>query len=153
MSIYWSMFGTGDALKDEYWNAKWKILSEYWEDATLKEMYRDFKNTKWNKMNWEIYSKYHKEEIQQKQKENYEINKQEILEKQKQYYNNNKEKLNEKHKIYIDKNREEIYRRNREHFKSITVKCECGGTYVDVPTKRNRHMNTLKHKQWKESKK
>ena len=51
-SIYWHLLGTGDKLQDEYWNLKWAILCKYWDDETLKEMYREFKRTKWSKMNW-----------------------------------------------------------------------------------------------------
>ena len=150
-SIYWHLLGTGDKLQDEYWNLKWAILCKYWDDETLKEMYREFKRTKWSKMNWEIYSKYHKEEIQQRQRENYENNKQEIMEKRKQYRETHKVEIKERRQIYLEEHRIDINRRNREHVNNVTVKCECGGSYADIPSKKNKHLNIIKHMQYAQS--
>ena len=31
------------------------------------------------------------------------------------------------------------------------VKCDCGGAYPDIPSKREKHMQTQKHKKWENS--
>ena len=143
--IGWYLFGTGDELKDEYWNIKWKILSEFWDGEILREMYREFRRTKWDKMNWEIYSSYHKEEIQQRQKEHYQKNKNEILERGKTYREKNKERIYEQRKEYRENNIEKINSRHKEYLRSKNITCECGGTFADIPYSKNKHLKTQKH--------
>lgn len=86
----------GKSVCESYFMAKRKILLEYWDKKTLKEMETHFNEKIWSKTNWEIYKSYHYEEIRRKQLE---------------------------------------YR----------TKCECGGSYDDVPSKKNKHLKTKKH--------
>ena len=124
------MFDVTD-ITGPYWAKKWRLLSEIWDKQILKEMYSEFKTTKWNKMNLEIYNKYHKEEIKQRHKENYNKYKEEILQQGREYREKNKDKIKERRSDYI---------RNRKH-----ISCICGGSYVDIPSEKNRHLKTQKH--------
>ena len=42
------------------------------------------------------------------------------------------------------------YKNSYEHRR---VNCDCGGTYSDIPTTKNKHLQTLKHKTWEEKQK
>ena len=46
MSYTSHWFGTGDELKDEYWNTMWKILSEFRDEVRLINMNREFRKNK-----------------------------------------------------------------------------------------------------------
>ena len=139
-------------LQREYWDAKWKILNNIWDDAPLEEMYKEYKITKWNNMQWTIYYQYHKEEIKQRKKERYEQNKEEIDMKSKEYRDKHKDEIKERRQHHIEQNREEFNKTRRKYVQSVTIKCECGSTYRNVPSKRNSHLQSNKHKTFEQSK-
>ncbi len=137
-----------EEIKTTYWNAKWKMLSDIWDEDKLRQMYAEFKKEKWDKMNWAIYSAYHGEEIKRKNKERYDKNKDKILERNRQYREKNKEKISERKQEYRLNNAEHINKTHREYLRSKNITCECGGTYADIPCKKNRHMQTKKHQDY-----
>ena len=112
--LFWELYHTGNYpafiwlcdgkwLWTTYFNLKRKMLSEYWEKETLKEMETHFNEKIWSKPNWEIYKSYHQDEI-------------------------------------------------RNRLKSYKTNCECGGSFDDVPSKKNRHLQTKKHIDFKNKK-
>ena len=74
-------------------------------------------------------------------------------ESSKKYYEANKEKVLKSKKVYREKNKDAIKEKNKKQSKiryeqAPQIQCECGGTYVDMSSKRERHFKTLMHKRF-----
>ena len=67
-----------------------------------------------------------------------------------QYYRENKEKINQSRREYYRKNKEKINQRETKRDRKRVV-CGCGGSYVDYPYDKNRHLKTKKHQTYEKN--
>ena len=135
----------------QYSIEKWNYLRQYFDKETTYKEYQIANYNWYEQTQKEKKIKYYQEN-KEKINEKREQNKEKIKEREKMYRENNKEKIHEKNKRYIENNREKIIQQKKIYREKISIKCECGGRYVDIESSKLRHFQTKLHQKYLETK-
>ena len=144
--------------KFDFWFYKYKqfieniIEPERMKYTTEKSNYlRKFfdKQTAYKEYKFVDYKCYRQQD-NEKKKAYREENKDKIKQREKAYREKTKQAISERKKQYRKNNREKCLEYQKKYREEITIKCPCGGRYVDIESSKLRHFQTKLHKKYTE---